>query len=102
MMSDTGRLPFGRGDKRSWHWRWEQFYGSRQAVLHRIAKVEEVFDNGFIGVLGTTVCGRHGKLHMPGVVSRLAAPRCKQCCARLGIAPGDGAPYNRLKEHQNA
>jgi len=94
------KLPFAPGSPQSWHWRWEQFYG-RSAVLHRVAKVD-LLDEDRVGVVGTTVCGRRGKLHMPGVISRLRAPRCKQCCQILRVPPGDGAPYNRLGRQKDA
>jgi len=31
---------------------------------------------------------------MPGIFSRMGAPRCKACCRALGLPEGDGAPYN--------
>ena len=101
---DASKLPFGPDSRRkaSWHWRWQQFYGSRRAVLHRVGEVKKKIDDGFVGVVGTTVCGRRGKLYMPGVVSRLEAPRCKRCCRKLGVPFGLGAPYNRLVEYKDA
>jgi hypothetical protein len=63
-------------------------------VLHRVASgvVEE---DDFVGVRkGVTVCGQRGTLQMPGIFSRMGRPRCKRCCKRLGVPPGNGAPYN--------
>jgi hypothetical protein len=31
---------------------------------------------------------------MPGIFSRMGAPRCKRCCKAVGIPAGNGAPYN--------
>jgi hypothetical protein len=93
--ADAGKLPFSETDD-DWRWRWMQFPHGRTAVLHRIARVDVKHDNGAVGVDGATVCGRAGRLDMPGVCSRIAAPRCKQCCKALGVPLGDGAPYNKL------
>jgi hypothetical protein len=46
------------------------------------------------GIEGTTACGRSGRLDMPGIFSRMGAPRCKQCCKKVGIPAGKGAPAN--------
>jgi hypothetical protein len=46
------------------------------------------------GIQGTTACGRSGRLGMPGLFSRMGAPRCKQCCGRVGVLEGRGVPYN--------
>ena len=47
-----------------------------------------------IGIQGETACGRSGRLSMPGVFSRMGAPRCKRCCRKTGVPPGNGAPFN--------
>ena len=47
-----------------------------------------------IGIQGTTACGLSGRLSMPGIFSRIGAPRCKKCCRKVGIPDGNGAPYN--------
>lgn len=103
-MSLPARLPYGPPHPKtwataaflwrtSWHHRWQQFYKSRRAVLHRVAAVERRNDL-WCEITGTTVCGRRGEMHMPGIFSRMGAPRCKRCCALLGVRPGEGAPYN--------
>ena len=57
------------------------------------------------GIEGTTACGRSARLDMPGIFSRMGAPRCKVCCKKAGIPSGDGAPYNDnalTEEQRNA
>ena len=59
------------------------------------------------GIEGTTACGRSGRFDMPGIFSRMGAPRCRQCCKKVGIPPGDGAPFNNMagaltEEQRNA
>jgi hypothetical protein len=80
----------------SWRKRWVQM--GRSVVLHRVAATEgdDWEADGWvpIGVQGVTACGRKGRLGMPGILSRMNAPRCRQCCRRLGIPAGQGAPYN--------
>jgi hypothetical protein len=84
--------------------RWMQFLGSESSVLHRLASMEwgaglpdglgdrqEEYRQGGTAV---TVCGRKGVMWMPGMGSRLDAPRCRQCCKGVGIPPGYGAPFN--------
>jgi hypothetical protein len=83
---------FGDG----WRKRWVQM--GESIVLHRVATTEgddwEADGLTPISVAGTTACGRKGRLQMPGIFSRMGAPRCKQCCRKVGIPAGDGAPYN--------
>ena len=39
---------------------------------------------------------------MPGMSSRLSAPRCAACCQALGIPPGNGTPANdKTLQEQN-
>lgn len=43
----------------------------------------------------TTACNRTtARASIPGIGSRLAAPRCKQCCDALGLPHGNGSPKN--------
>jgi len=89
-------LPFPEAER--WFWRWEQFATS--AVLHRIAMARMWYaQDGSLavsmGVDGRTACGMSGRLFVPGVGSRLGAPRCRSCCRALGIPWGEGAPYNQ-------
>lgn len=43
---------------------------------------------------GTTACGRHGVLTIPGIFTRMDAWRCRQCCRALSYPPGQGSPKN--------
>ena len=71
--------------------------------LHRVASIRWDDDMDMISGDGETVCGRRGRLMMPGIASRMEAPRCAQCCRALGISAGYGAPFNALKgKHKNA
>lgn len=78
------------------HWRSRWLQVRRGISLHRVASIEWECDQK-IGGAGATVCGRTGRLHMPGFFSRMDAPRCHACCKALGIPKGTGAPYNALK-----
>jgi hypothetical protein len=88
---DRSTLPFPKSNQ--WHWRWMQM--EKTTTLHRVASGKRE-DRIYMGMNpGTTVCGRKGQLYMPGVASRMGAPRCKRCCKLLGIPLGEGAPYNQ-------
>ena len=86
-------LPFA--DDSQWRWRWVRRPDGRSLSLHRVLFYREV-DDGWAKIYGViTVCGRAFKrTGMPGILSRMGAPRCRACCRRLGIAEGDGAPFN--------
>lgn len=77
-----------------WRSRWVNIPKSR--TIHRVRalassrKAWKDFPSGE----GVTVCGKEGKMWMPGILSRMAAPRCRKCCELLGIPSGVGAPYN--------
>ena len=88
-MGERGRLPFTDDDE--WPWRW--MVTPSWGALHRVRSGRKMRD-GRIGVIGETVCGVRAALFMPGVLSRVARPRCKRCCRKLGILQGNGAPYN--------
>ena len=87
-------LPFTWQDR--WYCRWLVLGFGRSTVIHRVASIrdEQKFHDIGAACLGRTVCGRLGKLSVPGVLARLGAPRCAQCCKRLGVPRGDGAPFN--------
>jgi hypothetical protein len=57
-----------------------------------------------VGIEGITACGLSGRLGMPGLFSRMDAPRCKRCCKKVGIPYGNGAPFNdkSLTEEQRS
>ncbi len=83
-----------------WRSRWLQFSGGE--ALHRVSVIAWE-DGEMIRGTGTTVCGARGRLLMPGIFSRMGAPRCAHCCRALGLPRGEGAPFNTLKgKQQNA
>lgn len=44
---------------------------------------------------GRFSCGRRGKfVCIPGVFTRMGAPRCDQCCRKVGYPLGIGSPKN--------
>lgn len=100
-MGGKPRLPFLR--KTQWRWRWMQGYEKDAGYLHRIKSFraggthaacdrEDMFVRGVKGA--TTVCGLRGTFLMPGLFSRMGAKRCKECCEKLGVPQGRGAPFN--------
>ncbi len=62
--------------------------------LHRIAEMNWE-DGEMIAGRGVTLCGRRGRMCMPGVCSRLGLPRCAHCCRLAGVPRGDGVPWNQ-------
>lgn len=43
----------------------------------------------------TTACGRHTeRAFIPGIFTRISAPRCARCCAETDLPPGIGSPKN--------
>jgi hypothetical protein len=88
-----------------WRSRWLQFTSTRRnGDLHRVASIawdgEALgFDPGdMIQGEGVSVCGKEGRMAMPGIFSRMGAPRCRRCCKAMGIPPGDGPPWNAVGE----
>lgn len=76
----------------SWHQRWCQD-GGRSVVLHRV--VHGVWnDRDWRFNDADAACGKEGPFYIPGIFSRMGAPRCKRCCKAVGIPAGDGAPVN--------
>lgn len=70
--------------------------GDRGGVLHAVATLDGDIDDGDDAACrpGRTACGRTGVLCIPGVLSRLGAPRCRRCCERTGMPHGAGSPVN--------
>jgi hypothetical protein len=64
-------------------------------VLHHAATLSDPdsFDEQACGP-GVTSCGRTADLSIPGVFSRMARPRCQQCCAAVSFPDGIGSPKN--------
>lgn len=73
-------------------WDWAQF--PTGSILHAADTFDG--DDGLIpvGGQGVSVCGRSGRLGIPGIFSRMGAPRCKRCCTVLGWPSGVGSPKN--------
>lgn len=80
----------------NWRSRWLMFWHKR-AVLHRIAAIEwdPDYQDQMIRGLGITLCGLSGRLHMPGIFSRMGRKCCSKCCRLMSIPEGYGAPFNR-------
>jgi hypothetical protein len=78
-------------DENHWRSRWLQL--DDNGLMHRVSRIEWQ-DNEMIAGEGVTICGWRGHLHMPGILARMYGDRCPACCKALGIAPGQGAPYN--------
>lgn len=55
---------------------------------------ERWWDEGPFPKPRTAVCGAYFPATLPGMFSRMGAPRCDACCAVLSITPGVGAPLN--------
>ncbi|HET6919850.1 MAG TPA: hypothetical protein VFI46_10345 [Jiangellaceae bacterium] len=79
------------------HW-W--LVGPSWRVLHAVVgdalqaeTLHDAIDDG-TAVTRTTRCFRSLRVEFPGPLTRLGAPRCRDCCRVLGIAPGDGTPAN--------
>lgn len=85
-----------------WRWRWLQCIGRGSSTLHRVLSYKRLDESGkevavknLRGVI--TVCGLSRRVMiMPGILSRMEAPRCRVCCRRLKIPVGEGAPFNTL------
>lgn len=96
-------------DQENWRSRWLHADGSE--FIHRVAEAtwghlpdpndpSDVFepngpnDEEMIEAMGKTLCGLSGRMAMPGIFSRMSAPRCPECCKQMGIAEGNGNPFN--------
>jgi hypothetical protein len=92
-MSLSQPLPIPRD-----HWRSRWLHLGNGRIIHRVASI--VWDDNpgpndsWIEGSGKTLCGKTGHLRMPGLFSRMGAPRCKRCCIAMNIPQGDGAPFN--------
>jgi len=94
-------LPFWKREE--WRWRWMYTIVDDHDRLHRIVKFDKkmgVTDDsdewGVKGVMGgEAACGMKGNFEMPGVLARLGCPRCEECCNKLDVPHGEGAPLNQ-------
>ena len=72
--------------------------GGRRTVLHHAtltdAQLEVLEEEGFVGPVRLSCRQTAGWVTVPGVLSRLAAPRCLRCCRARGLPRGVGAPRN--------
>lgn len=97
-MTEMKRKPLKLSKKR-WRSRWLVLPSWR--ALHRVAVAEwenvADYSGSYIEATGTTLCGKSGALRVPGILSRMGLPRCKECCRLLGLPNGDGAPFNDKK-----
>lgn len=80
------------------HW-W--VYDTNVALLHALpggaidpADEDELdaFRDG--GITVRAVCSQDNTWWWPGIASRMGLPRCPECCNRLNIPHGSGAPCN--------
>lgn len=64
-------------------------------VLHAVGALDngDMADEDWFGI-GSTECGRAGELCIPGVFTRMKAPRCSRCCERTGMPQGNQSPKN--------
>lgn len=77
-----------------WWGQWVQ-HGGRSPVLHRILRHDRAeWDKNEVWGGGESACGMVATFHVPGIVSRMGAPRCKKCCRKRGIPFGYGNPRN--------
>lgn len=70
--------------------------------LHRVSAIVWDHDEVRTAGKGVTVCGRRGRLHVPGILSRMHGERCGQCCEALDIPRGHGAPGNSGESWEGA
>jgi hypothetical protein len=84
-----------RALKLEWRFRWVQTFGG-DSTLHRVTRAAHLEEQHWVGFTGVkTACGLYlPKVVMPGILSRMKAPRCWECCQALGIPQGFGAPFN--------
>lgn len=72
---------------------WDWVVTSTWAVLHAPREVDDSFGRDAQG-MGVTECGVDAWLQIPGVFTRMGAPRCKTCCRVTGFPQGTGSPKN--------
>jgi hypothetical protein len=72
---------------------WDWFETNKGSVLHQ-ADVRWDEDSGAVGGEGRSACGLHAEFWIPGIFSRMAVPRCKRCCLKIGMPQGIGSPKN--------
>jgi hypothetical protein len=75
---------------------WDWVVTGRWDKLHHLAAFDDPEQAGKDwGGPARLSCGRHSKfVCIPGVGTRMDAPRCQQCCRKLGYPDGIGSPKN--------
>lgn len=83
--------------KVDWAWEWV-FYEPLGKVLHHVSRVAHAPTDQDWRISGESTCGLYLiPTGMPGVMSRIGAPRCKRCCRKLGLPEGFGNPHNETE-----
>jgi len=85
---DPGGVPYSR-EIAEWDWVVTKTWN----LLHAPLRWDDPEDNCYVED-GRTVCGRTSELFIPGVFTRMGAPRCKHCCRMTGMPHGIGSPKN--------
>lgn len=87
-------------EKNHHHWwlvtgtRWNRLHALPEALWDRWDDEQVDLLCDYPGPTATALCGYEGPWQMPGVFTRIGAPRCAHCCRKLGIERGDGTPNN--------
>jgi hypothetical protein len=61
--------------------------------LHAVGSIVNDAEEDWQGD-GFTACGREGSMFIPGLFTRMGAPRCKQCCKLASMPEGTQSPKN--------
>lgn len=61
-------------------------------AIHRVYAID--WNEDTCEADGVTACGRMDVMSMPGILSRIGATRCRDCCDIAGVPYGQGAPFN--------
>lgn len=75
-------------------WAWDWGVSQTGYVLHHARQI--TFDGVYGETAGQVVtsCGRNIWLTIPGIATRMGAPRCVHCCKAVGYPTGNGSPKN--------
>ena len=94
-MGDYGGLDL-HAVTRLFAWDWCYTFTKGGDKLHHVAKILGPDPDGLppIGATVRTTCGMERVMRVPGIFSRMGAPRCKRCCRKLGWPEGVGSPKN--------
>jgi len=72
---------------------WDWVHLGTGLVLHAVGTVTNDADADWYGD-GRTLCGRAGRMWIPGFVSRMGDRRCRRCCTLAGMPQGKQSPKN--------